>query len=305
MKLNVANKKNAVLQHIARDLMVLYLRKQDKIIGIKEYADTYGVGLGTVQAAFNEMKGTGAIQLNPCGAQGTFLASIDKDKLWQYCDYRVLISLLALDTNPYIKGLATGIYEAFTLFDLPISILFARGSKNRASILLRDKCDFVLMSELAYEAAKNSNSAISLVAHVGACPNEYGFITRNSMTPDWNRINIAYDSFSFDQQAIMSAYRSPECLCHDFPCVQLVDMVRSGEIEAALMERNSLHEMDGLAFHPLTGIQGALLSKIGRAVAVVREENESLRQLLQLVLSEDLVFNVQKKVMQGKQYVKY
>ena len=103
-----------------------------------------------MQGALADLKAAGAVSLKACGAQGTYIESADRSRLLEMCEYDIFIGLLPLDSSLCVKGMATGIFEAFTEYRLPIHILFARGSRNRAGILLREKCDFVVMSLCAY-----------------------------------------------------------------------------------------------------------------------------------------------------------
>ena len=200
--MNTTNKQDVVRTQLAKEFIVQNLRGEKRLLPIKDYAERFKVGLGTVQSALNDLKASGAVTLNACGAQGTFLGDVDQKALWNMSGYGILVALLPLDTDPGIKGLATGLYEAFTHYDLPIHILFARGSANRTDILLRGKCDFAVMSELAYHHAQAIGKPVLKVGEIGrrACP--YGVLLPRNGTHS-TPLRMAYDSYSYEQEALI------------------------------------------------------------------------------------------------------
>ena len=178
------------------------LEGKEHLRPVQQYAESYGVGRGTVQGAIQELKDCGAIALNACGARGTFLERVEQRKLFDACGYGELICLMPLNINMDYRGLATGIYEAISAKDLPIHILFARGSRNRVKMLLRQKCDFVAMSQLACEAAiERSGLTIEAAQTLGDYPADLGVITRRGMEYAPGRTKVAFDAYSYDQCA--------------------------------------------------------------------------------------------------------
>ena len=197
------NKQQLVRERLARELLVLHLEGRDHLRPVQQYAESYGVGRGTVQSAFQELKDCGAIVLNACGARGTFLERVEQRKLFDACGYGELICLMPLNINRDYRGLATGIYETISAKDLPIHILFARGSRNRIKMLLRQKCDFVAISQLACEAAiERRGHTIEAVQALGSYPAELGVITRRGRDYVPGQTKVAFDRYSYDQCAL-------------------------------------------------------------------------------------------------------
>lgn len=305
MGMNTTNKQDAIRAELAKELIVQNLKEDRRLRPIKEYAEQFGVGLGTVQAALNHLKTSGAVELNTCGAQGTFLTRVDQKALWRMSGYGILVGLLPLDTSRSIKGLATGIYEGFTHYDLPIHILFARGSANRAEILTRGKSDFVIMSEMAYQYALEIGKPLMKVGDIGHLGCSYGILTRKGNAAKTFR-QIAYDNYSYEQRALVRACWQEEQTCGRYLGVQLADLVRAGQVEAALAN----HEMDRedeqvFELHPLNGLTPEMEAQMDRAVIVVSKENRALIDLLAIAASEDIVKPVQDAVIRGEQFVRY
>ncbi len=305
MGMNTMNKQDAIRAELAKELIVQNLREEYRLRPIKEYAEQFGVGLGTVQAALNDLKVSGAVELNACGAQGTFLARVDQKALWKMSGYGILVGLLPLDTGRSIKGLATGIYEGFTRYDLPIHILFARGSANRTEILTRGKSDFVVMSEMAYQYALELGKPLMKVGEIGRRGCSYGILTRKGAPAETFR-QIAYDNYSYEQRALVRACWPEEQTCGRYLGVQLADLVRTGQVEAALVNHEAERE-DGQAFelHPLNGLDPEMKAQMDRAVIVVSTENRALMDLLAIVASKEIVTPVQEAVIRGEQFVRY
>ena len=126
------NKQQLVRERLARELLVLHLEGRDHLRPVQQYAESYGVGRGTVQSAFQEQKDCGAIVLNACGARGTFLERVEQRKLFDACGYGELICLMPLNINRDHRGLATGIYETISAKDLPFTY-FSRAVRATAS----------------------------------------------------------------------------------------------------------------------------------------------------------------------------
>ena len=60
----LTNKQDAVRRALAREFITMVFRgENNKLSGIKEYADRFGVGAGTVQGALADLKAAGAVSL--------------------------------------------------------------------------------------------------------------------------------------------------------------------------------------------------------------------------------------------------
>ncbi len=70
-----------------------------------------GVGRGTVQSAFQELKDWGRSSSTPAARAARFWSKVDRRKFFDACGYGELICLMPLDVNRDYRGLATGIYE--------------------------------------------------------------------------------------------------------------------------------------------------------------------------------------------------
>ncbi len=301
--MQTVNKQQYISQRIAGELLVQHLKGQIKLRPVKQYAEDYGVGTGTVQSALQALKDCEAIELNACGASGTFLASVNRRKLFDACGYGDLICLMPLDANREMRSLATGIYECVSEEKLPIHILFARGSKNRINMINRGKCDFAVMSRLAYDTSLRVGSPeIDMVGTIGKYPGRVGCITRAGEDFDPS-MKVAFDRYSYDQLALhteLGLHRDPMEDCLD---VQLAGMVRKRDVAAAL---GRFFEIDsGLCFHPLEALAEETERKLHEAVLVVRKGEDSLKQLLKSIVQMEKVTAIQGEIISGNRMVKY
>lgn len=300
------NKQQLVCEHIARELLVMHLEGKNRLPSVKQFSENYSVGIGTVQAAFQTLKDAGAIELHACGANGTFLTAVDQRKLFSACDYGELICLMPLDANPYLRGLATGIYESVSEKKLPIHILFARGSRNRINMIKRHKCDFTVMSRLAYETALEAGeTTIELVGEIGRYPGGICCITREDVPLEYGETKIAFDRYSYDQRALHQILNLKPASRDDCLDVQLANMVRMGEVEAALCERTSLKSESGIAFHDLPEMSEEIQQKLRQAVLVIRRGEESMARMLRSMITLDKVSGIQQEVLNGERFEKY
>lgn len=59
------NKQQLVRERLARELLVLHLEGRDHLRPVQQYAESYGVGRGTVQSAFQELRTAGPSSSTP------------------------------------------------------------------------------------------------------------------------------------------------------------------------------------------------------------------------------------------------
>lgn len=304
IRIQTINKQQFLCSRIARELLVMHIEGKNRLRPVKQYVEEYGVGTGTVQGAFQALKDAGAIELNACGAGGTYIASVDQRKLFDACGYGELIGLMPLDEDMRMRGLATGIYEAVSEWKLPIHILFARGSKNRIHMVKREKCDFTVMSRLAYETAiEIGEKSISMVGEIGEYPGVFGCITRRDVPFDRERTKVAFDRYSYDQLGLHRALGFQKDPLDDCLDVQLTELVRRGVVEAALCHCQSVG--DDLRCHPLSDLPEEMRRKLNQAVLVARKGEDALAQLLRLILRCERVSTIQREVAAGNRMVKY
>ncbi len=298
------NKQQVVQKNLARELLTMHLEGLDRLPPVKQFAKDYGVGTGTVQGALQNLKDEGAIELQACGAQGTFLASVSQRHLFDACRYDEFTCLMPLDDSGRIRGLATGIYEAIAALDLPIHILFARGSRNRVKMVTQGKCDFAVMSRLSYETALDKQGDIlECVGAVGEHPGDMGVVTRRD-TPFIPGVTpVAFDDHSYDQCAVYESLGLPVVKREDCLGVRMVDMVAKGELDAALCQR-ALLKNDALVFHPLRLPEG-MIAKMREAVVVIKPSDDALGRLLKSTLKRETVLSIQQGVLSGERFVKY
>lgn len=303
ISIQTINKQQYVRRRIAVELLAMHMEGQQRIRAVKQYADDYGVGTGTVQGALQDLKDMGAIELNACGASGTFLVSANRRRLFEACGYGELICLMPLDANLQMRGLATGIYVSVSDKRLPIHILFARGSRNRIEMIAREKCDFAVMSRLAFDAAvRMGKDAVEMVETIGDYPGEMGCITRRGALFVQRETPVAFDRHSYDQLALCTELGLRQDAGCDYLDVQMKELVRQGRVEAALGRYQDL-EPD-LCFHPLE-MPEETRRRLCQAVLVVRRGEDALAQLLRRIVRYDKVHAIQEKVVAGSRMVEY
>ena len=282
----------------------MHMEGQNRIRAVKQYAEEYGVGTGTVQGAFQALKDAGAIELNACGASGTFITAVNQRRLFDACGYGELICLMPLDADLPMRALATGIYEAVSDQKLPIHILFARGSRNRLKMVERAKADFTVMSRYAYETAvRMGEQTVEMVNAVGVYPGRIGYITRRDAVLSLAETPVAFDRYSYDQLALHTDLHLLKHARQDWLNVQLADRVRSGEVQAALGRFFEVE--DDLRFRPLENLPQETSRKLSEAVLVARKGEDSLMQLLKRTATYEKVSTIQNEVIAGRRMVKY
>jgi hypothetical protein len=269
-------------------------KEGDRIPTINDYAQIFSVGSGTVQSAVQQLKQEGAIQVEARGFLGSYITKLDYNKLWELSDFGILLGLFPLNTSTRIRGLASGIHKCFAQQNLPLHISFMQGSINRVRTLLGEKCDFVVMSQLAFLQAVKDGEAIEKVIDLGdeTYHAEIVFLTRkrNGRAITQGSI-VGVDIHSYGQAALMGGLERKLKLQYvPKQRDELVDSLCRGEIHAAIVDKGEIQLRDReLEFCPFPEELRGMLEQAKRAVVVVRKDSDELRKILAKKINRQIV----------------
>jgi hypothetical protein len=298
------NKQEVITHKIAR--MLLFAKKGDKILSIKEYAAQFNVGIGTVQSAFSYLKLTDALSLQSRGAQGTYVDSLNPKKVWECSGLQEFLGLLPLSLSYLGSGLATGIYECFSSASLPVHILFSRGSANRLSTLESGRCDFAVISTLAYDQAIKKKNKIKKIAAFGdlSCRDDIFFIYSQKNTIP---LKVGVDLYFFDHAVFFDELKKIKNLeLVPLLHVELIDALKSGRVNGIIIERTNetekLPEGDCVAF---SSVSLNLAKKSSEAVLVIKGDDSIMQQLMKEIIDPETVRAVQHAVQLKEHPVRY
>lgn len=296
----VRNKQTIITSRLARAFLMA--KEGDRIPTINDYAQIFSVGSGTVQSAVQQLKQEGAIEVEARGFLGSYITKLDYNKLWELSDFGILLGLFPLNTSIKIRGLAAGIHKCFAPKNIPLHISFMQGSVNRIHTLLGEKCDFVVMSQLAFLQAVKDGEAIEKVIDLGegTYHEEMVFLTRKGNGGAITQgSTVGIDIHSYGQAALMGGLdRKLKLQYIPKHRDEFVDSVRRGEIHAAIVDKGEIQLYDGeLEFSPFPEELRGMLEQATRAVVVARKDSDELRKILAKKINPKTVKAVQTEIL--------
>lgn len=299
------SKQGFVTTQLAFDL--LQYSPGTQIPKAQEYGQRYRVGLGTVQAALQQLQDAGAVKLVARGHLGTFLESVSYPRLWHFTLRGPLVGCMPLPYSRRYEGLATGLHELFSEAGVSLNLTFVRGSLNRVEALAHGRCDFVVMSKLALDNAASPDGDDLTLAPVcrfgpGSWIGDYVVVLRNSsLTSIRSGMRVGIDSRSVDHTIVVKlACRGQRVEFVSIGYMQLRSALASGHIDATVWNK------DDFATHPEpnfriisaeeAGLQ-ALRDTYSEAVIVVSSDQRGVANLVGTTLDVEKVMRVQQQVL--------
>lgn len=302
-KRKLMSKNGEVAMLLAREFISYDLG--DRIGTIRDYAESFSTGRGTVQSAIKLLESEGAVKLESRGHLGTFILSMDFNKLWSIADFGVVMGVMPLPYSKRYEGLATGLYKAFERAKIPFSLAFMRGAEKRIQALDMGKYDFAITSKLAALHEKKKYQYIDVV-HIfkeGSYVGEHIIIFRdNNMDKIEDGMRIGIDPASPDQ-FLLTQY---ECQGKKVEYIktsynQIIEKLKNEEIDAAVWNKDEIKEK-GLKFNikKLSNQKSLEINKKDTAAAmVINSENIEFRMIIKKFIDMDYIEEIQEEVLKG------
>lgn len=299
-KKQMMSKNGRVTMLLAREMLSYYQGYRINTVG--EYAESFAMGRGTVQAALKFLQETGAIKLESRGHLGTYIDRIDYEKLWSISDLGIIMAVMPLPYSKRYEGLATGFYKTFEKGNIPFSLAFMRGATKRIEALTLGKYNFAIVSKLAalQEIEKSSSIEIIYEFGEGSYVGSHVIIFRDSNSKEITEgMRVALDPTSIDQ-SILTSY---ECEGKKVeyvitPYNQIIQRFKNNEIDAAIWNVDEIEEKN-LNFNilPFSNPKTKQIDKEDTiAVVVVNKNNAELGEVLKRFINIKEVEEIQKKV---------
>lgn len=302
MKEEFLNKTGKAIQQVSCDLMLL--SEGDSIPVISEFQIRYGMSRGTVQNALKYLKEEGFIETVSHGPNGTILKSVDYPKLQKIVIDGTIRGTMPLPYSKMYEGFATGLYEVFHTEEIPLSMAYVRGSKERLNLTSEKTMHFSIVSKLAAMKAIETNRNLEILKDFGP----YSFLSKHVMIfsnpscdyiVDGMRVGIDYSSF--DQQILTeSATANKEVKLVEIPSHQLIYSLEQGIIDVGIWNFDEIKDrkLDYLNYHFLEDNDNDNLSST--AVCVIQKDNLILKKILMNVIDKEEILSIQQKVREGK-----
>ncbi|MEG0577182.1 MAG: GntR family transcriptional regulator YhfZ [Bacilli bacterium] len=300
IKKSLLSKNGLATLALAREFMKYPIG--EKIPTVTDFCDSLMMSRGTVQNSLKMLTDNDVIKVESKGHMGSYLIHKNTRALLEFANITTLVGAMPLPYSKKYEGLASGLIAAMeNIYDIPVSMAYMRGAKNRVCMLLANRYDFAIISNYAAKSYIAKYGKISIVKNFG--PYTYlgehvlFFHNKNAkVIEDGMKVGIDFDSY--DQKDLT------EKLCEGkkvkyvaMEYSQLLQRVQSGELDATVWNRDAITtSMENINF------QEFKLDNLDNteAVMVVNNEREEISMLLKEIIDVETVLNIQKLVVEKK-----
>lgn len=297
IKIQLMQKNGLVAMRLAREFMTM--QTGDRINTIAEYAEKYKTARGTVQSAIKLLEQHNAIELEPKGHLGTFIAYLDYKVLWEFTDIGTIMGVMPLPYSKLYEGLATGLYKTAGKSNIPFSLAYMRGAQARLDALRSGRYDFAITSKLAALHSIRNGLEIDIAVEFG----EYSYVNEHAMIfADASRrsiedgMRVGLDRSSIDHCLLtLNQCDGKQVELVDLAYNQIIMKLSTGEIDAAIWNIDEIIERKlNIKYYPLS--DGKFNGQDTEAVMIVNSSNFEIKNLLEHFISKEAVREYQKGV---------
>ncbi|WP_156300116.1 GntR family transcriptional regulator YhfZ [Streptobacillus canis] len=291
-RVRVLNKVDIGMIKIARELLILNIG--DRVKSTQEYKSEFGLSVGTIHKAFEELELSGAIKLQKKGALGKILVEKSQELLIEKAELKHIVGVMPLPYTKRYEGLATAIKELFIQKGISFYFAYMQGSRIRTKMLKEGVYDFAIMSRLAY-----SSQAIEGVKKVlGFGPNSY--VSDHVLLSLKGSIlgkRVGIDKNSEDQYYFSTQYfKDKECEFIEINSDNIIKYLREGVIDKAILSIDELEE-NLISDINIEKIDIQDKKNANEAVIVIKKDNELIESLVKDILNVDIITKIQKQVL--------
>ena len=304
------SKQGLVTTQLAWDL--LQYQPGDQIARAQDYARKYGVGAGTVQAALQQLFNADVVKVEARGRWGTFIQEIDYPGLWQFTVRGPVVGSMPLPYSPLYEGLATGLHEVFREATVLLNLTFVRGSLNRLEAMAHERCDFAVVSRLAFNKMQEDGHNVTLAKSMGPgtwIENHVLVFRDASFSKIQPGMRVGIDNQSIDHAALVhGACAEQDVEFVDIGYMQIRSALDTGQIDATVWN------VDDFTLRPAPSFKIVLPQEVGfgdlyniysEAVIIVTQDQWELVNLLKSIIDIEAFLTVQADVVARKRLPSY
>lgn len=301
------NKTGKAIQQISCDLILM--AEGSRLPVISDFQKKFGMSRGTVQNALNYLKEEKIIHTVSQGRQGTIIATIDYPRLQKIVLDGTIRGTMPLPYSKLYEGFATGLYEVFHTAEIPLSMAYVRGAKERMELTGEKTMHFSIVSKLAALRAIAAGEALEIFKDFG--PRSYlsshVMIFSNAQSSKIeNHMRVGIDHTSYDQQILTENATAGKIVEFvEIPSHQLIYSLEQGIIDVGIWNYDEIKDrkLNHLNYQFLEDSAEDELSST--AVCVLHKDNVLLKKILMGVIDETQILSIQQEVLTGKMIPHY
>ncbi len=274
----------------------------DKIPTVSEISERFDLARGTVQNALKTLQVNDAVRIESKGHLGSYLIKKNMKVLLEFAGITSIVGVMPLPYSRRYEGLASGLLVAMeNHYNIPASMAYMRGSKNRISMLLSNRYDYAILSKTAAQEIIEKYDNIQIVKSFG----RYSYLSEHVVIFKNNKfksiedgMKVGVDSDSSDQKRLTETVcngKKVEFVHVDYS--QSLKRVLSGDIDAAIWNKDEIiDKLIEINYIPIQDIY----QSADEAVLVVDKNEPEMASLLDEIIDVNTVTNIQKLVLEGK-----
>ncbi|NIZ40099.1 GntR family transcriptional regulator YhfZ [Entomospira entomophila] len=286
---------------------ILLLNEGDQLPVISDWVERHHFSRGTVQNALHVLRERRAIQTQSRGHLGSYLTVIDYKKLQQFILNGHLRGSMPLPYSRLYEGFASGLYDNFACADIPLSMAYMRGAKERIHQVIQGIYHFSVISALAATVAIEEGTPISILVNFGqhSYLSQHVLLLNKNFSSVQSGMRIGIDDTSYDQQCLTKE------LARDYdleliPILgqQIIPKILSGELDAGIWNHDQIidQQYSGITVQM---IHSPMTELSNTAVLIGRQDNDVINTILRKNIDKDRVLTVQKQVVDGLRIPQY
>lgn len=288
---------------------LMQVERGERLQTVRELVKLYNASTGAVSKAMNSLEDAGAVTIDKRGHLGSFLKARSMGQLWLFAEREPMVIAFPLVANSRVEGLATGLKKQIREVDIDVYFIFIRGSRTRLQALKEGRCHIAVMSNFAANDLCDTTETIVLKLPPSSyVASHQVFYSPGQPAPD-KRLRVAIDRRSFDIERLTELeFPDNDVELVSAPFMQLHRVLERGDADAGIWSIDDMHPHlnDRILFRPLSeDVQKQVNGSDTSAVLVARSDRETVRTVIETVVSVDKVLEVQKQVLDGKMVPEY
>ncbi len=294
-------KKNGIVTiSLAKEFLRLSIG--DKIPTVSELCDNLGLARGTIQNSIKLLTSKEAIKLEARGHLGTYLIDKNMFMLLSFAGISSIVGAMPLPYSKKYEGLASGLIGAMeNKYNIPVTLGYMRGAKNRISMVLSGRYDFAITSKYAAEEYMREYKDIDIAMSFGprSYLSDHIVIFHDPQVDrikDNMKIGVDYDSI--DHRSLT------EIVCKDkkvnyvpVEYSRIIERVMSGDIDAAVWNMDEIVDKIIKINYKRLGLKNLDDTE---AVMVVAKRTPEISCILNELINIEAVLNIQRLVEENK-----
>lgn len=285
-------------------LRLLALQPGDRLETVGQLAADFGTGRGTVQSALQVLLRDGCAELESRGSLGSFVRRLDTDKLLARAGISPMIGVMAVPYSLHFQGLAAALARAFEGARIPLVLAHVRGGKQRLHFLRTGRCDFAVISRLAWQE-EPAPGDLQLVLSFGPGSNvaDHVIVLASPAAEGIaNGMRVGVDPSSYDHVRLtQEECQGREVRLVEISYAQAMPKLLNGEIDAALWDAGVTLPTGSPLKVVLRQNRTPTDGPNTEAVLVTRAETGALGRLLGARIDPARVALVQRRVLAGQE----